>query len=128
MEGFQRQRMDVSRLPVTVVEKWSAESLAEGFVPFPKKLIRCLHRLFPGEDAMPQLQALLAIVDFKRPNLTRAPSLSYLAFLAGLSERAFENALRELEAKEYVRASGDNNGLSISLEGLLSAINKETQS
>ena len=119
--------MDVSRLPVTVVEKWSAESLSEGFVPFPKKLIRCLHRLFPGEDAMSQLQALLAIVDFKRPNLTRAPSLSYLAFLAGLTESDFEDALRALEARNYVRTSGDNNGLTISLEGLLSAINKEAQ-
>jgi len=128
METFQRQRVDVSRLPAAVVEKWSAESLTEGFVPFPKKLVRCLHRLFPEGDAMKQVQALLAIVDFKRPNLSRPPSLSYLAFLAGLSEPEFQTALRALEEKRYARVSGDNAALTISLDGLLFAINEGAQS
>ena len=71
---------------------------------------------------MKQLQVLLAVVDFKRPNLSRYPSAAYLAFVAGLSVDEFDETLKRLEEKGYVRVSGDNNGLDISIAGLLSAI------
>ena len=119
--------MDVSRLPVAVVEKWSSETLGEGFVPFPKKLVRCLAQLFSGAKSIRQLQTLLAIVDFKRPNLSRLPSAEYLAFVAGLPKDEFLETLNDLQEKGYIRVSGDPAALNISLEGLLSAIERESR-
>jgi hypothetical protein len=40
--------------------------------------------------------ALLAVIDFMRPNLFRNPSLDYLAFSAGLSEDEFRTSLNRL--------------------------------
>lgn len=65
-------------------------------MPFPKKLVRTLSRIFPDTQAMKDLSVLLAVVDFKRPNLTRDPSVAFLAFLAGLSEEEFRAALASL--------------------------------
>jgi len=126
MEAFQRQRIDTERLPHQVVEKWSAAVLSEGFVPFPKRLVRSLHRIFPGVDSMKELSVLLAVVDYKRPNLTRPPSRAYLAFLAGLDEEEFTAALDRLVSKGHVRVAGDSDGMEITVNGVLAAIERET--
>ena len=126
MEEFQRQRIDTARLPQQVVEKWSLGVLSEGFVPFPKKLVRSLHRIFPGVDSMKELSVLLAVVDYKRPNLSRPPSLAYLAFLAGLTEDEFTVALDRLVSKGHVQLAGDDNAMEITLNGILTAIERET--
>jgi hypothetical protein len=126
MERFRRQQIDVKRLPSQVLEKWSSAVLNEGFVPFPKKLVRCLCRLFIGDNAMEDLAAILAIVDFKRPNLSRMPSADYLSFLAGLDLDEFNAALRRLEQKGYIAVKLDGEGLEISIDGLLDAIQKQT--
>jgi len=76
---------------------------------------------------MKDLSALLAIVDFKRPNLTRTPSLDYLAFLAGLDEDEFKASLRRLQARGYVQVFYGAEGIDANLDGLLQAIEKETQ-
>ena len=126
MANFIRQRVDSARLPQQVVNKWSESNLAEGFVPFPKKLARTLSRIFPDTDAMKELSALLAVADFKRPNLTRDPSVAFLAFLAGLSEEEFRAALGRLENKGLVRTEGDSESLRVSLQGLLDAVDKQS--
>ena len=127
MENFTRQYVSSAKLPPQVVEKWSASVLAEGFVPFPKKLLRCLHRLFPGAEAAKELAVLLAVVDFKRPNLTRLPSLAYLAFIAGLDEQEFKAVLNRLKEKGFVRISGHDDGLDISLTEFLETVEAETR-
>jgi hypothetical protein len=127
MENFSRQRVDVAKIPSQVIEKWSPSVLNEGFVPFPKKLLRALHCVFPDNDSMKELAVILAVVDFKRPNLSRSPSLEYLAFLAGLEENEFKEALGRLEQKTYAGISGDSKGLEISLDGFLKKIETETQ-
>ena len=123
MENFERQRIDVSRLPLHVVEKWSPAALSEGFVPLPKRLIRCLPQLFPNAE-MEELSAILAVADYKRPNLSRLPSLEYLAFLSGLEVQTFELALERLQEKHFIKVSGSRDELDISLFGLLEAVEK----
>ncbi len=127
MERFRRQSIDPASLPQHVVEKWSYSVLNEGFVPFPKKLVRCLCRLFSDTDSLKELAVLLAIVDFKRPNLTRLPSQAYLSFLAGLTEDEFTETLGHLQRKGYVHIEGDPDNLNISLNGLLQAIDREAK-
>jgi hypothetical protein len=53
--------------------------------------------------------------------------LEYLAFLAGLEENEFKEALGRLEQKTYAGISGDSKGLEISLDGFLKKIETETQ-
>lgn len=125
MQEFRRQYVDVAKLPPNVLEKWSASALLEGFVPFPKKLLRSMCRLFTGENAQKQLAVILAIADFKRPNLTRPPSAEYLAHVSGLEQHEFDAALIELEHKNYIHIERTPEGLNISLMGLLSAIERE---
>lgn len=118
--------MDVKRIPSQVVEKWSLTTLNEGFVPFPKKLVRCLHRLFTTPEAVKELAVVLAIVDFKRPNLSRMPSIEYLSFLAGLEVEEFKVALTGLEQKGYAHVTPVGEGVDVSLEGLLKEIENQT--
>jgi hypothetical protein len=126
LSQFQRQRIDTSKLPEPVLYKWSAAALEEGFVPFPKKLVRCMHRIFAGDNSAKELAVVLAVADFKRPNLTRPPSLSYLAFLAGLDEAEFDAILRHLESKGFVHVDRHPDGVDVSLQGLLDEIQHQT--
>ena len=125
MQKFSRQSIDVAKLPPQVVEKWSGPVLTEGFVPVPKKLVRCLTRLFAEAGAIQELAVLLAIVDFKRPKLRRLPSPEFLAFLAGLEDSEFVSALRRLEDKGYVQVVAEPEGLDVSIKGLLQRIEAE---
>jgi len=77
---------------------------------------------------MKDLAAILAIVDYKRPRLTRLPSLSFLAFLAGLSEEDLFAAFGRLKELNYIRISGTTDEMEISIDGLLAAIERETAS
>ena len=120
--AFTRQTVDSRKLPKAVLEKWSPDVLSEGFVPFPKKLVRCLQQVFDSSDSVKEIAALLAVIDFKRPNLTRNPSLHYLAFLAGLAESDFDAALQRLRTKRYVEIQGGPEELHVSVTGLLAAI------
>jgi hypothetical protein len=71
-------------------DKRSYSVLDEGFVPFPKKRVRCLNRIFTGVNCAKELTVVLAIADVKRTNLSRPPSSAHLAFLAGLEEADFD--------------------------------------
>lgn len=127
VQEFVRQKLKASHLPPRVVEKWSRAALEEGFVPFPKKLLRCLPRIFKGDGAVIELTAVLAIVDFRRPNLTRRPSVEFLSFLAGLKVLEFEAALAALQAKGYITVTRENEELTISLKGLLDRLEEEAK-
>jgi len=108
MEGeksFYRQRVNTRRLPTAVVAKWSEPVLEEGFIPFPKKLLRCLPAVFTGPNVAEDLAVVLAVVDYKRPNLSRLPSLGYLAFLAGMEPEEFQTRLVDLEKRELIIAN-----------------------
>ena len=126
MQRFPRQKVDVNKLPPQVVEKWSGPVLNEGFVPFPKRFVRCLHLLFTNSDAIKDLAVILAIADFKRPNLSRMPSIEYLSFLAGLDVEEFKTVLTRLEKKGYICVTPDGEGVDVSLDGLLKEIENQT--
>lgn len=128
MQEFQRQQVDPAKLPPQAVQKWSAAILEEGFVPFPKKLLRCMHRIFDGsKGSMQELAVLLAIVDFRRPNQTRLPSLEYLAFVAGLKVAEFEAALDRLEGKGFVKVRGDKEALDVSVKRFVAEVESLTE-
>jgi hypothetical protein len=127
MEKFERQYVPPEKMPPTLVAKWSADALVEGFVPFPKKLVHCLSKLWPDSGGIKELAVVLAIVDFKRPNPTRFPSMDYLAFLAGLETEEFKTLLDGLVAKGWISVSEQRMGLNISLAGLLAELEKLTQ-
>ena len=97
--GLERRKIDRTRIPDTAAHKWSLEVLEEGFVPFPKKLIRCLAEMFGGPDGIDQLRVLLAVIDYRRPDLVRPPSLEYLSFNAGMM-----TATRDNDRKSFVTA------------------------
>ena len=88
--------------------KWSPEVLSEGFVPFPKKLLRTLGSVFGPSPALDEVAAILAVVDFKRRNQTREPSIDYLSFIAGIPQADLSNALKRLEDRGLIEVSGNN--------------------
>ena len=125
--SFPRQQVATAKLPEQVLAKWSPGLLTEGFVPFPKKTLRTMHRILPGANGIKELAVLLAVVDFKRPNQLRVPSMDYLAFLAGLDEKEFETILGELQTRGLIQVAGDRNGLEISLDGFHQAVEREAR-
>jgi len=116
----------MKNLPGALLLKWSPEVVDEGFVPFPKKLLRVLHQIFKGEEAMEELAVILAIVDYRRPNLTRPPSCGYLAFLAGLPDGRVREILKTLEAKELIKCMEGPIGIDVDIDGILQKIQSLT--
>src|SRR5580700_9159021 len=106
MSDLKRQTIDPARLPAIVRMKWSPQAMAEGYVPFPKKLIRALPVIFNGPDAIEKLAVVLAIVDYRRPDLSRGPSLEFLAFTAGMEVDVFRRHLKQLEEQKTLTVSG----------------------
>lgn len=100
---FVRKKIDPEKLKPEVTAKWSKTVLDEGFVPFPKRLLRSMHKLFSGPKGVQELAVLLAIVDYRRKNLSRSPSIEYLAFTAGLTRKRFREILEKLEEKGWVQ-------------------------
>lgn len=126
MNNFARQHIDVGKLPESVVRKWSSEILLEGFVPFPKRLLRCMSELFEGEHAIEDLAVILAIVDYRRPSLIRFPSIEYLSFLAGLSPEVFRERLAELQDRRLITVHGSEGELIVEIDGLMKRIEELT--
>src|SRR5262245_19851222 len=115
-----RPRQPMVQSP-TVLAKWPAEVLDEGFCPYPKRLIRAAPKLLSAPTAMQQMATLLSIVDFKRPG-GRPPSLGVLAYTAGLDTEAFKARLRELKDLQLIEVQGNEHALEISLFGLTRAV------
>ena len=107
--NFKRQR--VHRFSEDSLAKWPSGILAEGFVAIPKRLIRTLGEAFGGGDWADELSALLAVVDFKREGNIRLPSVSYLAYLAGLSEDVFLSSLDRMSDRGIISYKLEDNDL-----------------
>lgn len=122
MNPFKRQKF--ASLPPEVVAKWPMTVVDEGYTPFPKKLMRTLHQVLPLGEVGEELSALLAVVDFRRTKLLRLPSAAYLAFIAGLEEDAFVNALQRLKNRGYVEFSGNREGVDVNLDGFYSTVTR----
>jgi hypothetical protein len=116
-------RPKLSSFPPDLVAKWSEGVLAEGFVPFPKKLLRTLTSILGSTPEMEDLTVLLTFVDFKRTNQTRHPSIDYLSFISGLPEPIVEAALKRMESKGFLKFSIDEmDGYEIDHSQLVSQI------
>lgn len=119
-----RQKIDTTRLPEQVTHKWSADLLAEGFVPLPKMFLRTMS-IVVGDLGMDAVQAVLSIIDFDRPNLRQQPSMEYLAFNAGLPIDRFKECLKALIDAGYAERVDDSSmdeWVHVSLKGLKDAI------
>jgi hypothetical protein len=121
MTGFKRKKIE--NLPNLVQEKWSATVIDEGFVPFPKRLLRCLSDAFENAATLEHLRVVLSVVDYSRPNLLHPPSLGYLAFNAGLDKETFRQKLNELKTAGLVEVeTDDDDAVAVSIRGLLNKI------
>ena len=123
---FKRRKLP-SPLPAKIAVKWSQLVLDEGFVPFPKRLLRCLTAIFHGPHAIEELVAVLAIVDFQRPKLSRGPSIDFLAFTAGLPVALFVERTTALEKRGLLSREGPDQAVTFALEGLLREIVRTTE-
>lgn len=128
MEIFERQRVSRSLIPPGVTVKWADDVLDEGFVPFPKKLLRCLPAIFNGPNAVQDLAVVLAIADFRRLKPSRFPSLRFLAFIAGLSPNEFRMRMDALKDRQLISVGGTEEELELSLDGLLKLVRENTAS
>jgi hypothetical protein len=120
---FFRQRVSAKALPPAVLSKWNEDVLDEGFVPLPKRLLRCLNEIFQGSDAIERVMVVMAIADYTRPNLTRGPSRDFLAFVSGLPLDRLNRTLDVLSKDGLITVNDkDNDELEVSMPGLLSKI------
>jgi hypothetical protein len=122
MKKFIRRRILVGNLPGVIRHKWSDAALQEGVTSIPKQMLRVLARLFPGADGPEQLQVALTLVDYRRPNYNRYPTLDFIAFLSGLDEERFMKRLKELQARGLVHFQLVRNALDFDVHGLLSEV------
>ena len=109
-----------------VAAKWSPDVLDDGFVPFPKRLLRSLTRLFTGDTGVANLAVVLAIADYKRDVPVPHPSVGVLAFAAGLTPEQFRERLTDLQERGLVEVWGTDEALRIDMKGLLKAIVRES--
>jgi len=124
---FERQKLPQGSITPRIAAKWGQQVLDEGYVVFPKRLIRCLPAIFGVSKGIKELQVSLAIADFLRPNLARGPSLQFLSFSTGLDVSELKQILTALKAKGLVSYKGTANDLDISNEGLRNKILGETR-
>lgn len=120
-------RPTVTNIPHTLTTKWSEDILSEGFVPLPKKFVRCLSSVFV-EPSYERLQLIMAIVDYIRPNLSNPPSVEYLAFTAGLTPERCKTCLDDLKNAGLIDYDGHDIALTVNLDGLKSRIRQKTRS
>jgi hypothetical protein len=120
------ERPHVTKIPENVDFKWFGRTLDEGFVPFPKRLLRCLNRCFEGKHAVTDLMAVLAIVDYRRPRQPHPPSLEFLAFTAGMSVDQFEDSLARMKSRSMLDYEGTETHLDVDLSLLLQKVEELT--
>jgi hypothetical protein len=119
---FDRKKIDVDYIPSPVRHKWGDDVLDEGFVPYPKRLLRTARLVFRGKLRLTQLSAFLAIIDFKRENQSRYPSLDYLAHLAGISRSRFRLCLKKFEKRGWVKVKGNEAAINVDCGPLIEKI------
>ena len=113
--------MTAAMKPV-LTAKWSGPVLDQGYVAFPKRLLRAAPKIFQGEHAIEQLAVALSLVDYIRPEINRPPSVGFLAFTAGMDSDRFLERLRELADAGQVTWMGNREALKYTLEGLQQAV------
>lgn len=123
----QRKKIPLHLIPPSAAAKWSSEALDEGFVPVPKRLLRCLGKVFGENEGLKSLAVILTLADYLRPNLIMWPSLEYLAFTAGIEKGEFFHELHVAENKGLIRFSGNDDQLQFSIEGCINRIMESTQ-
>ena len=117
----------VTNLPPAVLAKWPEDLLEEGFVPFPKKLLRGMPEIWGNSAAVSELAIILATIDFKRADHWELPSREYLAFLSGLKRPRFDSAYRRLKEKKFIKTKIKNERLDINLEGFFDAVREHVE-
>src|SRR5438128_385560 len=115
---LRRRKIPTGELPRTITEKWSRRILDEGYVPLPKRLLRSMNLIFQGEHALEDLAVVLAVADYRRPDLQRLPSVRYLAWNAGLTMEVFGRRLAALEKRGLVKREGSDEEINIELHAL----------
>lgn len=123
MQKLQRQKTDTSKVPAAFRAKWGIDNLEEGFIPLPKMFLRVMSEVM-GSKEYERLQVALAIVDYLREDISRPPSLQYLAFIAGLDEQTFKRHAKELTEAGLVDVNGPDGALMISAAGLKQSIKR----
>ena len=71
---------------------------------------------------MEELVLLLAVIDFKRPSMSRDPSIEYLAFTTGFSVDETNLVLSRLAEKGLVTVTAGDQGLEIKTDGFFTEI------
>ena len=99
--SFSRKRSPAPQPPV-LAAKWPGRMLDEGFAPLPKRLLRCMGKVFGGPHAIDEFRVIMAIVDYIRPDLYRWPSYEYLAFVAGMSKHKFTERLKAMQERQWL--------------------------
>jgi hypothetical protein len=120
--AFTPQRIDPESFKDHIRAKWGDEVLTEGFVPFPKTLLRALPRLFAGSEVVEELGVVLALADYRRRNMRTLPSIEYLAFVAGMPTKAFRAALGRLKAKQWAEEDEDDEATNATSKGFERAV------
>jgi hypothetical protein len=69
---------------------------------------------------------VLAIIDYRRPGMMRAPSAGLLGFTAGMSPEDFMARLKELKQAGLVDVGGSQQALEIDLEGFYKAVREKS--
>ncbi len=113
-------------MPEHLSAKWSAALLEEGFVPFPKKFIRSVHRILTGSEGLEELAVILAVTDYRRPSVTRPPSIDYLSFVTELSPENVQKALQRLKERGLVTVTESPLGVDVDTRGLIERIQEIT--
>jgi len=116
------ERRKIDYVPPVVAAKWSEGVLDEGFVPFPKRLLRCLGKVFDGPRAVDDIRVVMAIVDYRRPNLSRPPSYEFLAFTAGMTIESFKERVKAMENRGLLHAMGPDEVVNIEINGLIGRV------
>lgn len=106
--------------------KWPGRALDEGFVPFPKRLIRALGKLFVGPTAIDELRVILAVVDYNRPNLTPPASVGFLAFNAGMTSDEVETHLKAMAERGWIVARRQDDRVIVQIDGLIRKLEELT--
>lgn len=124
---FERQSIDPKKITPLLRHKWSPKVLEEGFIPFPKRLLRCAGGIFKGDHRLGQLRVVLAIVDYARPDVETRPTMRYLQFATGMTKARILECLDELEAAGLLTKLPTPMGLEIDYKPLVDKIVELTE-
>ncbi|WP_145944352.1 hypothetical protein [Fuerstiella marisgermanici] len=115
--------MDSSKVSAVLQHKWSKDIMDEGYIPFPKRLLRVLPQFF-GDVSL--LQVVLAVVDYSRPDLTHPASYEHLAFMAGMPVEEFRKGVTRLKQIGWVKTMGPEDAVWFDLDRLKELITDAT--